>query len=269
MAIPPWLEKQFHQVVDTWYAFRPQPLPTQIQLQNCKIVSHRGEHDNITVHENTIPAFDLADRKGVWGIELDIRWTRDLNPVVIHDSDLKRVFNADLEISRITLSELKDAFPQVPTLSEIIKRYGKKRHLMVEIKKETYPDPVVQDQTLKTLFAPLTPVKDYHFLSLTPEMFDLVPYAPPEVFLPIARLEVKQFSRLSLRQSYGGINGHYLFITGRRIEKHRQAGQSIGTGYVSSKNCLFREIRRKVEWIFSNHAVYLQSIVDGLLKTHF
>ena len=33
-------------------------------------------------------AFVLAEEKGVFGIELDFRWTKDLVPVVVHDPDL-------------------------------------------------------------------------------------------------------------------------------------------------------------------------------------
>jgi len=42
-------------------------------------------------------------------------------------------------------------------------------------------------------------------------------------------------------------------------------GQSIGTGYICSKNCLIRELNRGVKWIFSNNAVELQGILNSLL----
>jgi glycerophosphoryl diester phosphodiesterase len=42
--------------------------------------------------------------------------------------------------------------------------------------------------------------------------------------------------------------------------------QNLATGYVNSKNCLFRELNRGVEWIFSDNAVALQKIVNQLLQ---
>jgi glycerophosphoryl diester phosphodiesterase len=50
------------------------------------------------------------------------------------------------------------------------------------------------------------------------------------------------------------------------LKKHQTQNQRIGTGYIHSKNCLFRELNRGVEWIFSNHAVKLQSMCNSLLK---
>ena len=41
----------------------------------------------------------------------------------------------------------------------------------------------------------------------------------------------------------------------------------MATGYVNSKNCLFRELNRGVEWIFSDNAVELQKMVDQLLQS--
>ena len=43
-------------------------------------------------------------------------------------------------------------------------------------------------------------------------------------------------------------------------------GKSIGVGYPRSKNNLFREINRGVEWIFCNDAVGLSSILQAELK---
>ena len=51
------------------------------------------------------------------------------------------------------------------------------------------------------------------------------------------------------------------------IDRHRAAGQEVGTGMIASKRCLFREINRGVKWIFSNSAVELQAVLTGLDET--
>jgi glycerophosphoryl diester phosphodiesterase len=244
----------------------PQSFPNTEKLKQCKIISHRGEHDNKMVYENTIPAFDRVYEAGVWGIEFDIRWTRDLQPVVFHDRDLQRVYKSDTEISKVTLTELKTRCNLIPTLSEVIQKYSKKIHFMVEIKKEAYPDPEYQNDVMREIFQQLTPQVDFHFIALKPEMFMFINFVPSSTFVPSARLNVRQLSDLALMKRYGGIAGHYLLINDSLLKKHHARNQCIGTGYIRSKNSLFRELNRGVEWIFSNHALKLQSICNSLLK---
>ncbi|MGD8981809.1 MAG: glycerophosphodiester phosphodiesterase family protein [Desulfobacterales bacterium] len=266
MDINFWLEQWLHRVVDLLYERMPQSLPDTKKLKQCKIISHRGEHDNKMVYENTIPAFDRVNEAGVWGVEFDIRWTKDLHPVVFHDRDLQRVFKSDIKINKVTLTELKTHCKLIPTLSEVIQKYGKKMHFMVEIKKEAYPDPAYQNNVLRDLFHQLTPQMDFHFIALKPEMFDFINFVTSSTFVPSARFNVKQLSDLTLIKRYGGIAGHYLLMNDSLLKKHHTQNQCIGTGYIRSKNCLFRELNRGVEWIFSNHAIKLQNMCNSLLK---
>ena len=266
MKISHILEERIRQVLDLFYARWPQAVPPGQRLQHCKIISHRGDYDNRRIFENTVDAFDRAKAQGVWGIEFDMRWTKDLQPVIIHDADLRRVFGSMLEVRQATLTELKAQCPSVPTLAEMIQRYGKKIHLMIEIKAEHYPDAVAQNQILKALLSPLEPAKDYHLLTLTPEMFDLIVCVPRSAMLPVAQLNFLQLSKLAIRQNYSGFAGHYLLLTRSRLKKHQKFGQKLATGYVNSEKCLFREMNRGVEWIFSDNAVALQKGVNQLLK---
>lgn len=260
------LEAHLRQVPDNFYARWPQPVPSLERLQQCRIVSHRGHYDNQRVFENTIAAFDQVKNKGVWGIEFDLRWTKDLNPVAIHDADLRRVFGLDFAIRQVTLKELKSSCPLVPSLDELIQRYGKKVHLMIEIKAEPYPDPVGQNRILAELLSSLVPEEDYHLLTLTPEMFNLIECVPRSALLPVAQFNFLRLSKIAIAQKYSGFAGHYLLLTRARLKKHRKLKQKLATGYVNSKNCLFRELNRNVEWIFSDNAVELQKVVNQLLK---
>jgi glycerophosphoryl diester phosphodiesterase len=236
-------------------------------LSKCKIISHRGQHDNITVYENTLSAFDHAlETEGIWGIELDFRWTKDLHPVVAHDPDLLRLFGSNLKISETTLAELKQHCPQVPTLEEVLLRYGGKLHLMVEAKEEHYPQPEKQNMILKDLFAPLQPREDFHLLSLAPEMLVLVKFVDTSAKIPVAVFNAKILSKISLNEKYAGLGGHYLLLHKKIVKQHLDCGQKIGVGYPKSKNNLFREINRGVEWIFCNNAVEVSGILQTELK---
>jgi len=250
--------------IDAAYARLPRPHAGQERLENCRIISHRGEHDSRRVFENTLAAFDAAVERGVWGIEFDIRWTRDLEPVVTHDPDLRRVFGQRLRLSDSRLHELRRQCPHVPTLAEVIGRYGGKVHLMVEIKAEPYADAGRQNLILGDLFAGLCPGRDFHLLALTPETFRLTSFAPPSACLPVARLNISEFSRLAVQRGYAGIAGHYAMLGSGVIGRHHAARQKVGTGYIRSRNALLREINRGVDWIFSNHAGEVQALLRGL-----
>jgi glycerophosphoryl diester phosphodiesterase len=263
MRVLSWIKFSLLKVVDTICQQRKQSPPAADRLGHCKIVSHRGEYDNRAVFENTMAAFEKVKAHGVWGLELDIRWTKDLRPVVIHDPDTQRLFHNRRRIDQMTCSQLKESFSVIPTLEEVVQRCGRRLHLMVEIKAESYPDPVRQNRVLKDHLAKLQPLKDYHLISLTPRMFDIFDFAPPATLLPIAELNVHQFSELAVRKKFGGLLGHYLLLTNRLLKKHRAIGQDLGTGFVNSRNCLFREMNRQVEWIFSDNAVELQSILNA------
>jgi len=260
------LEVRILQILDRFYARWPQAVPDRDRLQHCKIISHRGDYNNLNVFENTMNAFDRALDQGVWGIEFDLRWTKDLNPVAIHDVDLRRVFGLDVSIRQVTLAELKSRCSLVPSLAELTQRYGKKIHLMIEIKAEHYPDPVGQNRILSEHLSSLEPEKDYHLLAMRPEMFRLIECVPRSALLPIAYFNFSRLSKMAIAQNFSGLAGHYALLTRSRLKKHKELKQKLATGYVNSKNCLFRELNRNVEWMFSDNAVELQKIVNRLLQ---
>ncbi|XLQ19805.1 MAG: glycerophosphodiester phosphodiesterase [Candidatus Moraniibacteriota bacterium] len=235
-------------LVDTYFALRPRSL-----VQNIvpKIVSHRGIHDNVSVFENTMQAFEMAMQCGAWGIELDIRWTKDLCPVVIHDVNCQRIFGADIMISHVTMAELRKEVPLIPALSEVVTLYGKKMHLMIELKYEYQYEHFLH--SVQEYLAPLESCKEFHILSLHPRVFECIDKLPSASFLPVAEKNVVELSELALAKGYGGITGHYFLLNEKVHQKHRAADQSIGTGFISSRNCLQREVTRGVEWVFTNH----------------
>lgn len=233
-------------------------------LNGCLIVSHRGEHDNRRVLENTTAAFDRAAQAGVWGLELDVRWTRDLHPVVFHDASTLRLYGTDRRVENMDLRALQREFPQIPSLNDVVLRYGGRLHLMVEIKCMG-GEPASQNERLRRTFTGLSPVRDYHVLSLDSTVLDKVRFAPQRALLPIAETNVRHLSDFALRKGCGGITGHYLMMNGAVLKRHRRYNQAVGTGFVNSRNCLYREAGRGVKWLFSNRAAEMQRIVNKAL----
>ncbi len=260
MAVPWWLEKAFYRITDFLTERRPQPLPTQENLRKARLIAHRGACDSQSAVENTLAAFDRAQTHGVWGIEFDVQWTKDLVPVVFHDSDCRRLFETNIVIEEHSLTALKTKIQIIPTLAEVIDKYGGLLHLMVELK-TSFPAADRQNDILSALFANLTPAKDFHLISSSPSLFRSVSFAPPEAFIPIAEMNVNAVSRMVLQNGYGGMAGHYLLLHNRLIQKLKKRGIPVGTGFINSKYSLFREVNRGVTWLFSDRAVEIQRII--------
>ena len=250
-------------LVDAIFQRWPRPTPSPRLLRTCRIVSHRGEHDNHHRLENTLAAFDAAADAGVWGIELDVRWSSDLVPMVFHDLDTRRLFKRRAVVGQLSLETLKKKFPLIPTLSEVVDRYGGRQHLMMEIKSEPYPIASIQSLRMKRLLRHLSPGTDFHLMGLHPDMFGYFGFLPARAFIPIARLRIDRFSRMASTQGWGGIAGHYLLAGKKLIGRHHRRDQGVGTGFVDSRRCLFREVSRGVDWIFSNRAADIQAICKG------
>ena len=253
-------------LADLVYALWPRPRPPRERVERCGIVAHRGEHDNRRVRENTLAAFEAARAGGVWGIEFDLRWTRDYEPVVIHDPDTRRVFGVDLVVAEVDFAELRARVPEVPSLAEVVAGFGGDRHLMMELKRDPLPDVERKRERLRELFAPLTPAADYHVLALALDLFAPMDFAGEDAFIAVAELNVSEISRAALESGFAGIAGQYLLLGRRVVETHAECGQRVGTGFVASRFCLYRELNRGIEWIYSNRACRLAALRRQLLE---
>ena len=260
------LERVAQQIVNIWFMTIPRPRPSYQELLEAKIISHRGEHDNLQVKENTMAAFARVVEAGAWGIEFDVRWTRDLEPVVIHDTDTRRVFDVELTVAEASLTELRQRVPEIPTLLEVVERFGGVCHLMVELKGDELGAQVNKAERLQEIFASLTPGTDYHFLALQFDLFDLVKFAGAGACLPVAELKTRDFSRAALVGDLAGVCGHYLLLNRGMIKHHHRQGQKVGTGFITSRFSLYRELNRGVDWVFTNHALRLTAIRQQLLR---
>jgi len=106
------------------------PLETKRPNLDILKIGHRGT--TIFAPENTLPAFEKAIEMGLEYVEMDIRFTSDGVPVVIHDARVDRTTNGSGKVDELTLSEIReldagswfsDEFigTRVPTLEETLK----------------------------------------------------------------------------------------------------------------------------------------------------
>ncbi|MBD66086.1 MAG: glycerophosphodiester phosphodiesterase [Halobacteriovoraceae bacterium] len=247
------LSKIIQQIIEWLYLFARVPSPSKAQIDNLKIVAHRGWHDNKVVFENTLKSFDLAYLNNIYGIEFDVRWTKDLVPVIHHDPKLGRVFKGDQKIIDINFSDLRLRYPLIPTLGEVVQKYGGKIHFFIELKDEPYLKVSEQKQTLQQILQELKVQEDFHFLVLKKGPLELLSDFPKSSVLLVANQNFREMSQLAIDESWGGICGHYHFIDDEMLKHHRSHGQKVGTGFPKTMKPLKKELSRDIDWIFTNH----------------
>ena len=101
--------------------------------------AHRGLHtpDRI-VPENSLAAFRRA-ADGGYGIELDVRLTRDGYVVVYHDDTLSRLCGVNKRVDELSYDELRalslcGTMQTIPLFSEVLETIGGRVPLIVELK---------------------------------------------------------------------------------------------------------------------------------------
>lgn len=91
------------------------------------LLGHRGT--TISAPENTFEAFDRALADGCDGIEFDVRVTCDSHAIICHDPSY-----AHREIASSSLSSLQRLGARFPSLSDVIRTYGPRCFLYIELK---------------------------------------------------------------------------------------------------------------------------------------
>ena len=101
--------------------------------------AHRGLHGN-GVPENSLRAFELACEAG-YGIELDVRLSRDGEVMVFHDYTLARMTGDERRLSELSAANLGelhlDSTEQtIPSLCQVLRLVDGRVPLLVELKGE-------------------------------------------------------------------------------------------------------------------------------------
>jgi len=113
---------------------RPQPWPSGA-LTVPRLQAHRGYWLG-GAQENTMAAFSEAQRMGARMIELDVRLSKDLIPVVYHDEDLGRFSSPSggrTLLSNLTAKEISQSVG-APTLAEVLNSTQITAKINIELK---------------------------------------------------------------------------------------------------------------------------------------
>jgi glycerophosphoryl diester phosphodiesterase len=119
-------------------------------------VAHRG--DSARAPENTLPAYRKALRLGVTRLEMDVQFTSDGTPVLMHDLTVTRTTDGTGRLAALSLAQVRAldagswfsegyAGVKVPTLYEVLD-YGRTRGARFLVELKTRPTPQQMDAFL-------------------------------------------------------------------------------------------------------------------------
>lgn len=242
------------------------------------ILAHRGAAINYP--ENTMLAFRKAIEAGADGIEFDVRLTADGHPVIIHDSNLKRISGENLESGALLLEDLRNItlpFNQrIPTLAELLETWGNRCHLLLEIKEIQAAAPAI-------MAVQRSRVGRISYCSFDPDVVQLCRQLHPSAAAILNTGALAPSPKGLLREHFPGLTAAKCEASGiscyHRFLNHRQvkAAESTG-GPLMTWSGLFDE-KTDVEWIRRMHgyspAVYItsrpaeaRSLLESLYMRH-
>lgn len=89
------------------------------------LLGHRGARASTGIPENTYASFDLALEQGCDGFEFDVRLAACGTALVCHDPKVGKLAIASSQARQL---------PQLPRLTDVIERYGRRAFLNIELK---------------------------------------------------------------------------------------------------------------------------------------
>ncbi len=248
------LQNIAQKLCDSVFELNPMARPKTFDKKVVQLVAHRGGYGP-GLMENTKEAFMMAKEAGVWGLEMDVRWSKDFVPFVHHDATISKTSKGSYPpFANLNWQEISNIAPQICRLSEVIQLVKDACHLMIEVK-----EPLVgeREESLCATLKTLEPRRDFHLLTLLPEYLTSS-QLPRDCYVFVTELNFKKGSDFVLENRWGGVAGHYLLLNDSLRQKHHEQGQKVGVGFVNGINNVYRQVSKQADWIFTDRAISLQ-----------
>lgn len=227
------------------------------------IVGHRGVCGHPEVKENTLQAFELAVDLG-GGIELDLQLTADFVPVISHDPDLGRIHEVEGVIAQLTLDELREQAPLVPTLREVFEAFGDRcPHYFIESKVYS------PDERAARLIAEMKALIEEYSLGERVTLFslDARPLDQARIVFPelpkafVFGLSPKQAVDYALSHKDTGVAGWYFSYPAHIRKFLAERNLHEGVGHIDYKNTMTACSNRGFRFQFTNR-------IDKVIKPY-
>ena len=233
------------------------------------IIAHRGSSGYKP--EMTIPAYELALKQNVDGFETDVRLTKDLELVGVHDRKTGRVADRDLVVSKSPLKELheldfssKETNAKVMTIREFLSLAidsGKSLTLTIETKHVTKHHGLLEHK-LNELLTEYNLNKNQHdrvkivLMSFNP--LAVLRFSKLNPLVPRVQLKEKSYPFLHLYPNPGNpeIVGPGIELLLKRpdlITKFKDQGKKIFVWTVNSPQDMRFCLERGIDAIITNY----------------
>jgi glycerophosphoryl diester phosphodiesterase len=233
------------------------------------IIAHRGASGYKP--EMTIPAYELSLKQNVDGFETDVRLTKDLELIGVHDRKTGRVADRDLVVSKSTLKELqeldfssKETKAKVMTIREFLSLAidsGKSLNLTIETKHVTKHHGLLEHK-LNELLTEYNLNRNQHdrvkiiLMSFNP--LAVLRFSKLNPLIPRVQLKEKSYPFLHLYPSPGNpeIVGPGIELLLKRpelITKFKEQGKKIFVWTVNSPQDMRFCLERGIDAIITNY----------------
>jgi glycerophosphoryl diester phosphodiesterase len=205
------------------------------------LLGHRGARVVKDVPENTFASFDLAMKHGCDGFEFDVRLTACGAAVVCHDPKVGEIVIANAQAGEV---------PQLPMLDDVVRRYGQKAFLNIELKVAG-----LESKVLK-LLNENPPMRGCVISSFIPNVVTDLKARNSPVECGIICETAKQLARgRKLPVDY--VIPHQSLVKKALVQELRDAGQKIFVWTVNSKKEMLRLADLEVDGIISDNTELL------------
>ena len=238
-------------------------------------IAHRGA--SAAAPPNTLAAFEKAIELGADGIELDVHFSADGVPVVLHDLSVDATTNGSGRVADLTLAELKQldagtrfdpafAGERIPTLDEVLRAVGNRLLLNIELKTTSLGDngleravvALVEQHHLshRVLFSSFNPFSLRRAKRIAPHIPAGLLY-DQGLSLPLRR------AWLAFLAPHEARHPHYKMVDARYMAWARRRGYRVKTWTVDDPAEMRRLIGLGVNGIITNVPDVLRSVLES------
>jgi len=232
-------------------------------------IAHRGYRQKYP--ENTLAAFQAAVEAGAPMIELDVMFSRDRKPVVIHDATVDRTTNGRGAVGDYTMEELKQldagswfdakfADQRLPELSEVLDLVNGRAYVNIEIKANAYENHHPPDAIEKQVVAMIRKKNLQDFVLLSSFEIDILAQVaamqnPPAIALIANSPASKRIVEICTHLKAFSWHPEQSIVTPQQVDMMHAAGIKVFPYNVDAFEEYMKMIDMKVDGVITNDTV--------------
>lgn len=235
-------------------------------------IAHRG--CSSLAPENTLSSFRKALEIGVDGIELDIRFTKDKEIIVIHDNLVDRTTNGKGKINELTLKQIKKLNiidkttgkllnETIPTLKEVIDLVRDRAILWIEMKEKGGEEKIIKLLESKGVMSNVT------LISFNSQNLKKVKIINPLVSTGIIIGNTRGTSSNFLQEVLGCyadiVDIEQKFISEEIVKMIHSQGKMVGVWTVNEKKKMKKFVEMGVEMLSTNYPQILKELLNTII----